>query len=363
MDTTAFNKDFPEKIISYLATGFVKWDFKLCEENKFYPYPEEIKVGWDRLAAYCINHSISFPENLKDLLEFFHKPISNWGILDDKKIFSDEALLEDGIPTETCNQLAVQTGDIEAELTQRLLLKVRDVCNLEDAPIDYVIFREFIIKHPTIKKKKLIDFKNNPDSGCAAEYISEAYEDIPASAFFNGKVYKCSNCGWIIEWKNNRPACDSNLCSYYTNQFNDPEPEVLETPKMYQRLKRGIQRFIARPGRWELELANKLQKLNLKIELWPDFDKYDLRITFPDETVWAVDVKDWSNPYLLAKNATIPDTPYWDKAFIVVPKYRKDSFPNYKQIFINHSNNQTGVSFDFDNEFIKRVKELGKEGN
>ena len=35
-------------------------------------------------------------------------------------------------------------------------------------------------------------------------------------------------------------------------------------------------------------------------EMWPQFDAYDLRIPFPDGTAWAIDVKDWANPSLLA---------------------------------------------------------------
>jgi len=84
-------------------------------------------------------------------------------------------------------------------------------------------------------------------------------------------------------------------------------------------LKRGLRRFIAAPGRAELRLAESLEKLGksrLKVELWPNFDSYDLRIVFNDGEAWAVDVKDWADPFLLGnkvkqKNPQIPNTPPW----------------------------------------------------
>ena len=39
--------------------------------------------------------------------------------------------------------------------------------------------------------------------------------------------------------------------------------------------------------------------------------------------VWAVDVKDWVSPYLLAKHVRpIPQAPAWDRAWFVFPQQR-----------------------------------------
>ena len=68
--------------------------------------------------------------------------------------------------------------------------------------------------------------------------------------------------------------------------------------------------------------------------MWPQFDAYDLRIPFPDGTVWAIDVKDWANPSLLAvRTRVLRAEPPHDRAFIVVPAYRFRVREDYAQAF------------------------------
>jgi hypothetical protein len=98
---------------------------------------------------------------------------------------------------------------------------------------------------------------------------------------------------------------------------------------------RAIRTFIAAPGRAELRLAGRLQKLGLAVELWPSFDAYDLRVVFPDGSAWAVDVKDWANPFLLGRQVrAIPPTPSWDRAFFVFPQDRLRR-PDYLRAFLH----------------------------
>ena len=36
--------------------------------------------------------------------------------------------------------------------------------------------------------------------------------------------------------------------------------------------------------------------------LWPQMDRYDIEITFPDGTVWAIDAKAVKEPHFLKEN-------------------------------------------------------------
>ena len=68
-------------------------------------------------------------------------------------------------------------------------------------------------------------------------------------------------------------------------------------------LARPLRQFVTGPGRAEIDLEARLRKLGLDVEMWPGFDAYDLRVTFPDGYTWAVDVKDWKHPGLLGRAA------------------------------------------------------------
>ena len=68
--------------------------------------------------------------------------------------------------------------------------------------------------------------------------------------------------------------------------------------------------------------------------MWPQFDSYDLRIPFPDGTAWAIDVKDWANPSLLAvRTRALRADPPHDRGFIVVPAYRFRVREDYARAF------------------------------
>jgi hypothetical protein len=70
------------------------------------------------------------------------------------------------------------------------------------------------------------------------------------------------------------------------------------------------------------------------VELWPNVDAYDLRLTFPDRQVWAVDVKDWASPYRLAEQVSpFRTNPPWDHAFFVFPDRHKRVKRNYVEAF------------------------------
>jgi hypothetical protein len=103
-------------------------------------------------------------------------------------------------------------------------------------------------------------------------------------------------------------------------------------------LKRPLRRYVAFPGKAEVRLRDQVEKIKarkqIKVELWPWLDVYDLRLTFPDGEVWAVDVKDWANPYRLARTIKHFRTdPPWDRAFFVFPDRHRKARPNYLNAF------------------------------
>jgi len=97
------------------------------------------------------------------------------------------------------------------------------------------------------------------------------------------------------------------------------------------------------------------------VELWPNFDSYDLRIVFPDDEAWAIDVKDWKDPFLLARKVKPQDPPIasdppWTQAYFVFPDDRKQQRSDYKRAFCNHTGLPKQIKAKFEKELIKDVK-------
>ncbi len=350
------------RILRFLSTGIVKWQRMLEQNHILYPYPDELLIGLDSLAVYCIENGMEYPTDISEAVRLFYTPIEQWNIFCNSRFFEEDQLLYDGMPTDFCYNLAITTGDVETELTEKLIIGVMDTCIAEGKPDDYVKFRRQIIEHPVISKHDIVSWSLDTGNCCAANFLKDAYEELPPYTKHNGKQYICGNCGWVLEWRNDIPHCDSHICSVMTNHFRNNQ-ELVNSKGHIWRLKRGLLRFVTRPGLYEIRLESKLKKMGLGVEMWPNFDAYDLRITFPYGEIWAVDVKDWGNPYFLAKSVgDFREDPVWNRAFYVIPQYRKRSCSDYKQIFRETYNGSAKVDLEMENDFIRKVKQKLEKG-
>jgi hypothetical protein len=55
-----------------------------------------------------------------------------------------------------------------------------------------------------------------------------------------------------------------------------------------------VHRYGTLPGLWEIQLAEALSKLGVRVTLWPEIDEFDLLVELGRKVRWAIDVKDWS---------------------------------------------------------------------
>jgi REase associating with pPIWI_RE len=77
-------------------------------------------------------------------------------------------------------------------------------------------------------------------------------------------------------------------------------------------------------------LYQVLETRGLKPVLWPDLDAYDLHVEVgagPRKTTFRVDVKDYSNPLLLAKKVQADGGDAGGARWLVVPDFRASSVP------------------------------------
>ncbi|WP_342053308.1 restriction endonuclease-related protein [Crocosphaera sp. Alani8] len=95
--------------------------------------------------------------------------------------------------------------------------------------------------------------------------------------------------------------------------------------------------------------------MQLEVELWPELDKADLKVTFPDGKIWAIDAKDWGNARKLARELNQDKIPNIGqcKSFFVVPDYRLRKLQD-QAIF--KSKYQGNIDLISESDLIKRIK-------
>lgn len=219
-----------------------------------------------------------------------------------------------GRPSDFARNLASEYSLIESDRVQVHVKKVRDQLRQEgslESQMKYVQFRRFLIQNPIISRNGR-DFKKIAYETGIKQI--DYYERIPSFQVYKNKFLQCPNCKWPMDvsrtyktWECSNYWCKTKKASFKWD--NDPFDllihEKYELPvKMdsvdYLRLKEDIWRFTTVPGLPEVELYEWLKKnWKFKIELWPDFDKYDLRINFSPtgtQRPLLVDLKCWIHP-------------------------------------------------------------------
>ncbi|MGB3653588.1 MAG: hypothetical protein WBA41_20565 [Rivularia sp. (in: cyanobacteria)] len=83
------------------------------------------------------------------------------------------------------------------------------------------------------------------------------------------------------------------------------------------------------------QLQQEHSKYLCAVNLWSGIDRYDLQLRFNDDSVWAIDVKDYRDPYLLARSLSKiygEGSLNYDKSFYVIPQHRLRNRKDYIDI-------------------------------
>ena len=222
---------------------------------------------------------------------------------------------------------------VDAHEQEQLLPKVMEICRQSQQADSYTAFRGLLIRQPVIDLMSLQEAKMEPSLRLLASEISEAYIPAPPSATHNGVFQLCKHCAsLLLRVKGKEFQCENERCRLRGFAIG----KTIEATSSVLWLKGGLRRYVAQPGLAEIELQKELENLGLLVEMWPNFDAYDLRVTIGDEA-WAIDVKDWVNPFRLAQNAgPLRQNPSWQRAFYVFPDERQQQRKDYQRAFKNH---------------------------
>jgi hypothetical protein len=303
------------------------------------PYPPEAQRALDRTVLACLLRGAVPPLSIADLMTWCRdRPVVDWPLdLPDDLADPDDRLVDpDALqPTRLCFEWAIDRPDSATEQIDRELVHTAiERCRAANSPASYIAFRRLLIERPVLTRDKAADVALEPAFTPIDGLLTQIYLPAPAGWSRNRRFAACGRCHTLLaptrdgEW-----WCENDRCR---RQGNAPlGPEYAEDDGVLL-LTRPLRLFVTAPGQSELRLERRLRRLGLKPELWPGFDAYDLRITLPDGRVWAVDVKDWANPALLARH-TVPllDDPPYDEAFVVVPEHRLHR-KNYLDVVRDH---------------------------
>lgn len=337
-----------EKVINLIATGIVKLYEK--DSKNFVFLPRELKRAINILAA---QNNILINDR-SDMVKIFSTNIGEW--LQCDKSLRNEKFIENGIPTDFCYEMVIDSNDLEGELDQKIILSIKNEFQLHGKEEDYVAFRSFLINNPVTTRDRLDNFisqQGNYNTKLKRIYaeIYNFYEEIPEHYKTNNSIETCGYCGWTIISKDGNKHCISDYC--HAN-LGIEKSKLIEYEDEMIRVKRGVMRYISLPGIPELRLKNKLEKLGLRVRLYPNFDQYDLEVIFK-KCSWAVDIKDYSNPYTLVNKIKTFESNSSERSFILVPDKRCSFNKDYK--YILEAEEPIGFEYIIEKDFIKRVKE------
>lgn len=301
------------------------------------PYPGDAQRALDRLAAGCLRRGLSPPRSIPDLVTWCaRRPLSQWPLEMPAGVAGAGDLLVDPhtcTPTQLCYELAIDSRDTGTELYEReMMFGALERCRTAEAPDSYTALRDLFVRYPVLTRAKLGLLHARAELLPVMDLIEQAYRPAPVGLAVDGRFAACARCRCLlVPAGRGRWWCEQDRCRREgVAQVGEEYPV---SGNVHQ-LARPLRIFVTGPGRAEIELEERLTALGLQVEMWPNYDAYDLRVTLPDGSVWAIDVKDRANPALLARTTTpFRIDPPFTTAYLVVPQYRTQDRPDYRQVF------------------------------
>ncbi|WP_121432357.1 HU-CCDC81 and SPOR domain-containing protein [Actinomadura pelletieri] len=354
-------------LLRSLATALVDLE-KIGDLDTFtMPYPDEAQRVLNRTVLLCLRRQARPPRSLPELIDWATEPVADWPLsLPQGLVEPDDRLLDarSARPTELCHEWAERARDVAVEHRDRQIIRrAKEIFRGLGEPDGYAGFRRLLVEQPVLTEQEGLRLVNDLVLAPARDLIQEIYREVPPAYLNEGAYATCERCLTLLtpmdddEWWCERDQC-RRIGPPPVGRRLRPEDvgELLQ-------LERPLRQFVTGPGRAEMRLAYRLTELGLSVELWPGFDNYDLRVTFPGGRVWAIDVKDWAHPGLLGRAARPihPEPPY-DEAFWVVPAARAKARAGYVATFErNRPDTASGLPLMVDDALVRRARKILRE--
>lgn len=337
---------FMRKTFALIAKGLIEKEQLLQKEPTRYPYSKALQHGINMFLAASqwsdCQTVTQYADETTFLAHFITRPIREWfdewaPEVVDKLNFQEETFYAYGAfayrraenvytPSSDCYEfLETQDNDIMNGTDERILYEKMAVLNQEA----YCKVRRYIIENPIIKlegrRTMSLELADNPAARDAFQF---AYEEITEES------YRCPHCGWTMMSGKYGYSCHSTHCTDTLPELTDEMRLDTSAGDLY-RLKKGVMRYFAAPGKLELAIVAFCEKKKIRWALWPQMDRYDVEIRFSDGEVWEIDAKAYRNPIALRTKIQndngFPDGEY-AKGYFVIPSEYTVNQRNYTTI-------------------------------
>lgn len=324
------------KAIGLIAAGLQEKELLHSRQPLKYPYSKILQHGINMFLAasweigLADDSVFSYADESTFLQQFAVRPIESWfSFWNPDKVqeldlqeesyyaydaFACQTAKNNYYCTEECHEYLstlesnILEGTDENELYEKM-------CQLDQE--HYVNIRRFLIEHPIIEKTERNRFlREIADEKPAIDAFRFAYEE------FTEKGWRCPACGWTMtQTAGGDLRCHSRNCLVPRPDLSQAEGMDGTQTELF-RLKQGIMRYFAMPGKLELQIADYCKKQKIHHTLWPQMDRYDIEIQFSESEVWEIDAKAYRHAKgLRAKLESENGFPEGDyrRGFIVVP--------------------------------------------
>lgn len=355
------------KLLRMIATALI--DLSQRAQVPDPVYSDHVQKAYNHLVVQCLHRKIDPPASVPHMADWAAtKPLGAWPLdMPDDAECADEYLVDADTrtPTQLCYEWRVSAPDAAAELFENEI--IRDVfiqCEASGAPAAYTAFRYLLVKRPVLTGVEMATLLGEqPALGLVLDIIKRCYEQAPAAyRTDDGTFATCARCNCLLKPHGTGWRCELDRCRREQHAAVGQRLDPNLTGGVLQ-LRAPLRMFITGPGLAEIDLQTALAKKNLAAEMWPGCDAYDLRITLPNQVVWAIDVKDHANPALLGHHATtLRGTPSYDNAYLVVPAYRFADREDYARVFAHYCPPEVAarVKLMSDTQFLRHLTRVLK---
>lgn len=253
-----------------------------------------------------------WPTNHTQFIRLAETPLGMWAgtwLEGPGRDFAECRLVEDGVITSECVELALEARDPELEWRENegyaALLEACGSLGEEHGDALYTEWRRFVIEHPVIASiNDVLDAV--PSVTRVARWkdlVDLFYGEVPEALAFGDHVKLCTVSGTLLR----RADRDGGFHA----ESRDPRARRAAAEGLHRtlpfhpgrtlQLRRAFRMSWCHPGLAELDLAKGLERLGWRVSLWPHRDRIDVEAEASSGRRLAVSVKTHASPERLAR--------------------------------------------------------------
>jgi len=282
--------------LRYLATGIVEWE-KREPSERTHP-PKALRIGMSRMyLTSLLQGDEKAPSSLPEFFHWAKNPVVQWSPASEiKNLSPDVTLIEDGLVSDFALHWQVTGSDVEMQVQEKVLQDVLEYCRGQQLQDPYRAFRKLIIERPVLPYSEYRHILSSSQLRPLREFLLQTYVDLVDLAEDN-TYHLCPRCKYVQRRRRDGThSCRNLVCEQLSAKLRltplSPIPK--HEAETWKAVTPGVHRYGTLPGLWEIQLAEALSKLGVRVTLWPEIDEFDLLVELGRKVRWAIDVKDWS---------------------------------------------------------------------